>query len=94
VIDRHAADTGLDEPPRHQARLAERVAAVGVAEAVRLGVDVERLARLLRRHQVERLLLKDRDGASVGVNLRLDAGAEAIDRGEQFLAIGQTAGFE
>ena len=32
MVDRHAADAGLDQPAGHQARLAERVPAVVVAE--------------------------------------------------------------
>ena len=67
VVDGHAADAGLDQPPGHQARLAERVAAVLVAQLVGLGVDVERLLGLRRGHQVERLLLEDADGLGVAV---------------------------
>ena len=40
-VDLHQPHAGLDQPPRHQDRLAEDVAAVAVARGVRFERDVE-----------------------------------------------------
>ena len=80
----HAAHARLDQPAGHQARLAERVAAVLVAELVGLGVDVERLLGGGRGHQVERLLRGRRSTASARL-LASSLGRllEAIDLAQQ-----------
>ena len=52
------AHAGLDEPTRHQRRLAEEAAAVVIAKPSRLLTDVERAASLLRRRQRQGTLLK------------------------------------
>ena len=53
-VDRDEPHARLDQPPRQQAALAEAVHAVALADAGRLLGQVERLARLLARHQAER----------------------------------------
>ena len=41
VVHRYEADTGLDEPPGHQARLAKQMAAVAVPDLGRLAANVQ-----------------------------------------------------
>ncbi len=54
VVDRHERDPGLDQPAGQQARLAERVPAVGLAHLGRLVADPERGLRGGRGEQVVR----------------------------------------
>src|SRR5688572_6121597 len=51
------ARAGLDEPPREEATLPERVAAVAVADHGGLGVEVEGLARVPGEDELEGLLV-------------------------------------
>src|SRR5437899_2298581 len=53
IIDANEAHAGLDEAAGQQARLAVGGAAVAVADAVRLAVDVEGLLRRARREQAQ-----------------------------------------
>ena len=54
VVDRHVAAASFDQPPGHEAALAERVATVAVLLLRRLLREVKRLLGLGRREQVER----------------------------------------
>ena len=88
MIDGDAADAGLHQSARHEARLAERVAAVLVAQGVGLGVDVERLLGVRRGHQLERFALEDADGTGRhGCSRASAALLEAVHAGQQFLAV-------
>ena len=53
VVDCHEARARLDEPPGHQARLAEEMAAVAVTERRRLPFEVEGVARPRTRDEAE-----------------------------------------
>jgi len=55
-VDGHIRDAALDQPPRHQARLAEGVAAVLLPHLVVLVGEVEDLASLAEDEVVGRLL--------------------------------------
>ena len=69
VVDGDVGDAALDQPPRHQAGLAERVAAVAVAQVVLLLREVEDLAGIAE-DQVVGLLLGVVEGGQLRVALQ------------------------
>ena len=56
VVDGDVRDAVFDQPPRHQARLPERVAAVAFSQIVFLLGEIEQFARVAQ-NQVVRLFL-------------------------------------
>ena len=66
VVDRDVGNAVLDQPPRHQARLPERVAAIAVAQFLLFLREVEQFA-FVAEDQLVGLLLATRGGHHRGV---------------------------
>ena len=85
----YQTDSGLDQPASDEQRLAEKVAAIGVARGVRLAREVERLVHAARAEDIERL-------RAIHIELKICAAGCAgpgVDATEQRLALGQSLGF-
>src|SRR5262249_31791748 len=72
-------DARLDQPARQEAALAERIAAVEIAELRGLALDVERLLGLSRRDEVVALLVVFIEGVDGVAGRLVDDPPEVVD---------------
>src|SRR5437870_11396756 len=79
VVQRDERHPRLDEPPRQKGALAERIAAISVAHALRLAVDVERGLGFTRTDQVVALLVLLIEGVDRIARFLIEDARHAID---------------
>ena len=94
VIDGDAADAGFDHAPRHDAGLAEGVAAVGIAEFFGFGGEIEGALCSGRGHEVEGALAEDAVVFGAGVGGDFGGALVAVDLAEEFAAGLETGGVD
>src|SRR5260370_42662005 len=88
-VDRDEGDPRLDEPPGQERALSPAIAAIAIADARILAVDVEGSASAVAGDDIERLAVEA--VIALGRALRIDVAAQVVGAAEQFAAIAEAA---